>query len=185
LLPLNNITNSWTLFLDRDGVINHEKHKDYIHKWDEFVFYDGVLEAMKVFNGIFNRIIVVTNQRGIGKGVTLLNDLEDIHNNMKAAVSNAGGRIDEVYFCPDLDDNSPYRKPNPGMGLKAKAQYPDIDFSKSIMVGNTPSDMEFGRNLGCFTIFIATTRPDVSPEDTRIDVYLHSLKAFSDLLASR
>lgn len=185
MIPLQHIDSTWTLFLDRDGVINHEKHKDYIHKWDEFVFYDGVLEAMKVFNSIFNRVIVVTNQRGIGKGVTLLHDLEDIHNNMKTAVSNAGGRIDEVYFCPDVDENSPYRKPNPGMGLKAKAQFADIDFSKSIMVGNTLSDMGFGRNLGCYTVFLATTRPEVSKEDGRIDLYLESLHQFASVLSSQ
>ncbi len=185
MLPLKNITKSWTLFLDRDGVINHEKHKDYIHKWDEFVFYDGVLEAMKVFNGIFNRIIVVTNQRGVGKGVTLLHDLEEIHDNMKMAVSNAGGRIDEVYFCPDVDESSPYRKPNPGMGIKAKAQFPEIDFSKSIMVGNTLSDMEFGRNLGSYTVFLSTTRPEVSKDDNRIDLYLESLHQFAMMLSSQ
>ena len=185
MLPLKNITKSWTLFLDRDGVINHEKDKDYIHKWDEFVFYDGVLEAMKVFHSIFNRVIVVTNQRGIGKGVTLLHDLEEIHNNMKAAVADAGGRIDEVYFCPDVDENSPYRKPNPGMGLKAKAQFPDIDFSKSIMVGNTLSDMGFGRNLGCYTVFLSTTRPEVSKDDGRIDLYLTSLHQFATMLSSQ
>jgi len=185
LIPLQHIDSTWTLFLDRDGVINHEKHKDYIHKWDEFVFYDGVLEAMKVFNGIFNRIIVVTNQRGVGKGVTLLHDLEEIHDNMKMAVSNAGGRIDEVYFCPDVDESSPYRKPNPGMGIKAKAQFPEIDFSKSIMVGNTLSDMGFGRNLGCYTVFLSTTRPEVSKDDGRIDLYLTSLHQFATMLASQ
>ena len=177
--PLKNINKSWTLFLDRDGVINHEKHNDYVHKWDEFIFYDNAVEGIKILSSVFNRIIVVTNQKGIGKGLTLLEDLEDIHDKMKVAIANAGGRIDEVYFCPDLDENSPYRKPNPGMGIKAKAQFPEIDFSKSVMVGNTLSDMEFGRNLGAFTVFIATTRPEVSKEDNRIDLYLDTLYQFA------
>jgi len=79
MIDLNKIDNSWTLFLDRDGVINHEKHKDYIHTWDEFYFYDGVKQAIAVFAKIFNRIVVVTNQKGIGKGVTKLEDLQLIH----------------------------------------------------------------------------------------------------------
>jgi histidinol-phosphate phosphatase family protein len=125
---------------------------------------------------------VVTNQKGVGKGLTLLSDLEIIHENMKAQIKAAGGYIDEVYFCPDLDEQSPYRKPNPGMGLKAKSKFPEIDFKKSIMVGNTIGDMEFGRNLGIFTVFLSTTRPEVSAEDPRIDLFLNSLQEFALLL---
>lgn len=184
MIPLKNIDTSWTLFLDRDGVINHEKHLDYIHTWDEFVFYDGVTEAIKIFSSIFNRIIIVTNQKGIGKGLTKLEDLNLIHVNMKAAVELAGGHIDAVYFCPDLDQNSPDRKPNTGMGFKAKADFPEIDFSKSIMVGNTISDMEFGRNIGAYTVFLPTTRPEVALDDRNIDLVTDSLFSFSTFLQS-
>lgn len=179
MLPLKQINNSWTLFLDRDGVINHEKHKDYIHTWDEFKFYDGVLEAMKVFAARFNHIIVVTNQKGVGKGLTKLDDLHTIHANMEQEIKKAGGRIDAIFYCSDLEDESPYRKPNPGMGLQAVKQFPDIDLTKTIMVGNTISDMEFGRNLGIYTIFLPTTRPEVDLTDTRIDAVCNSLFAFA------
>ena len=182
MLSLKNIDNSWTLFLDRDGVINHEKHKDYIHTWDEFKFYDGVLEAMKIFAAKFHRIIVVTNQKGVGKGLTKLDDLHTIHANMEKEIESAGGRIDAVFYCSDLEDNSPYRKPNPGMGLEAVKQFPDIDIKKSIMVGNTISDMEFGRNLGLYTVFLPTTRPEVDLKDKRIDAVCHSLLAFAQVL---
>ena len=67
MLNLSDIDNTWTLFLDRDGVINHEKHLDYIHTWDEFKFYDGAKVAIKLFTEKFNRIIVVTNQRVLQK----------------------------------------------------------------------------------------------------------------------
>ncbi len=179
MLPLNQIDKSWTLFLDRDGVINHEKHKDYIHSWDEFIFYDGVLEAMKVFANKFHRIVVVTNQKGVGKGLTKLDDLHTIHANMENEIVKAGGRIDAIFYCSDLDDESPYRKPNPGMGLQAAKQFPDIDLLKAIMVGNTISDMEFGRNLGVYTVFLPTTRPEVDLTDKRIDVVFDSLISFA------
>jgi D-glycero-D-manno-heptose 1,7-bisphosphate phosphatase len=182
MIELKNIDKSWTLFLDRDGVINHEKHKDYIHTWDEFVFYDGVKEAMEVFNGIFGNIVVVTNQKGVGKGVTRAEDLALIHHNMIAAIEAAGGRIDRVYFCTDLDDGSPNRKPNPGMGLQAKQDFPAIDFNKAIMIGNTTSDMEFGRNLGVKTVFLPTTRPEVALTDNRIDMVCSSLYQFAAIL---
>lgn len=183
-MPINlqKIDNSWTLFLDRDGVINHEKHKDYIHTWDEFKFYDGTLEAMSVFASRFRHIIIVTNQRGIAKGVTRLEDLELIHKNMKTAIETAGGRIDAIYFSPHLEDEHPDRKPNHGMGLKAVNAFKDIDLKKSIMVGNTISDMQFGRNLGIKTIFLTTTRPEVNITDPRIDATYDSLLSFARAL---
>src|SRR5687768_13745898 len=148
MLDLTQIDKSWTIFLDRDGVINHEKYNDYIHNWNEFKFYDGVLEALTIIAERFNRVIIVTNQKGVGKGLTKLEDLYLIHSNMEHAILDAGGRVDAIYYCSDMEDNSPFRKPNPGMGLQAAERFPDIDLHKSIMVGNTLSDMEFGRNLG-------------------------------------
>jgi D-glycero-D-manno-heptose 1,7-bisphosphate phosphatase len=185
MINLNNIDKTWTLFLDRDGVINYEKHLDYIHNWDEFVFYEGVKEAIAVFAKVFNRIIVVTNQKGVGKGVTKLEDLQLIHKNMIAEIEQAGGRIDAVYFCPDLEDDSPNRKPNPGMGLQAAKDFTEIDLGKAIMVGNTISDMKFGRNLGVQTIFLPTTRPEVGLNDERIDAVYNSLIDFANALKNQ
>ncbi len=182
MFDLSKIDKTWTLFLDRDGVINHEKHKDYIHTWEEFYFYGGTKKAIAIFAEKFKYIIVVTNQRGIGKGVTKLEDLQLIHKNMIAEIDKAGGRIDGIYYCPELDDTNPNRKPNPGMGLQAVNDFPDIDLSKSIMIGNTISDMQFGRNLGVQTIFLPTTRPEVDLQDDRIDTVYESLIAFADVL---
>lgn len=184
MIPFSQIDETWTLFLDRDGVINHEKHLDYIHTWDEFVFYDGVLEAFKIFNKKFGRIVIVTNQKGVGKGLTKKEDLHIIHQNMLEAVIASGGRIDAIYYCSDLEDNSPNRKPQPGMGLQAIAQFPEIDVHKAIMVGNTLSDMSFGRNLGVNTVFLPTTRPEVAHDDPRIDMVCNSLLHFAQLIDS-
>ncbi len=180
MIDLKKINKDWTLFLDRDGVINHEKHNDYIHTWDEFTFYDGVIEALPIFSGFFKYIIVVTNQRGIGKGITKQEDLFTIHKNLIAKITKAGGRIDAIYFCPDIDNSSPNRKPNPGMGLQAAKDFPEIDLNKSIMIGNTISDMQFGRNLGTKTIFLPTTRPEVDLKDERIDAVHESLIDFAN-----
>lgn len=179
MIDLKKIDNTWTLFLDRDGVINHEKYKDYIHTWDEFYFYDGVKEASAVFAKKFRYVIVVTNQRGVGKGVTRPEDLQLIHKNMRLEIGKAGGRIDAIYFCTDLDDTSINRKPNTGMGLQAVKDFPAIDLSKTIMIGNTLSDMEFGRKLGTKTIFLPTTRPEVDLADDRIDAVYDSLISFA------
>jgi len=179
---IKQINNNWTLFLDRDGVINHEKHLGYINTWDEFVFYDGVKEAVKIFTTRFKYILVVTNQKGVGKGVTKLENLYIIHQNMITAIETAGGRIDKVYFCPDLEETSPNRKPNPGMALQAKQDFPSIDFSRSVMVGNTLGDMQFGRNIGATTIFLPTTRPESEHTDESIDAVYPSLLHFAQAL---
>ena len=176
---LEEINNNWTLFLDRDGVINHEKHLGYINTWNEFVFYDGVKEAIKIFSARFKYIFVVTNQKGVGKGITLPDNLEIIHQNMLAEIKNAGGKINKIYFCPDLDENSPNRKPNAGMALQAKQDFPEVDFSRSVMVGNTLGDMQFGRNIGATTIFLPTTRPASEHTDERIDAVYPSLLHFA------
>jgi D-glycero-D-manno-heptose 1,7-bisphosphate phosphatase len=177
MIDLKTIDNTWTLFLDRDGVINHEKHLDYIHTWEEFKFYDGAKVAVQIFTQKFNRIIVVTNQKGIGKGLTKIEDVQIIHQNMTADIEAIGGKIDAVYFCPDLE--SPNRKPNPGMGLQAAKDFNDIDLTKAIMVGNTLSDMHFGRNLGVKNVFLTTTRPEVDTNDESIDAVYPSLIAFA------
>ncbi|MDQ6889972.1 MAG: HAD-IIIA family hydrolase [Bacteroidota bacterium] len=176
MIDLKKIDNTWTLFLDRDGVINDEKHEDYIHKWEEFKFYDGVKKALRIFNKKFGKIFIITNQRGVAKGLTKLEDLEVIHKNMLQEFEQSGGRIDKIYYCADME--GPNRKPNPGMGLQAKADFPEIDFSKSIMIGNTLSDMKFGRSLSvAATIFLPTTRKDVDLHHEDIDV------VFNDLLS--
>jgi D-glycero-D-manno-heptose 1,7-bisphosphate phosphatase len=182
MIPLHTIDKSWSLFLDRDGVINHEKNNDYIHTWNEFVFYEGVLEAFRIFKQYFNRIIIITNQRGVGKGLTLAGDLQMIHDNMEEAVKKEGGHIDAVYYCSALDENHPNRKPNPGMGLQATKQFPDIDLKKAIMVGNSISDIEFGRNLGVYTVFLPTTKKEVNINDKRIDAVYESLISFAHSL---
>ena len=175
------INKDWTLFLDRDGVINVEKDEDYIRNWDEFVFYDGVLAAMHTFNQRFGTIVLVTNQRGVGKGLMSLTDLESIHANMLQHIQQAGGRIDKIYFCTDLNNDSPNRKPNAGMALQARQDFPHIDFSKSIIAGNKLSDMHFGRNAGMHTAFIATTHPDTYPHPY-IDVKFDTLADFAATL---
>ncbi len=170
------IDKSWTLFLDRDGVINNEKHEAYVNKWEEFSFYDGVKEALKIFAKIFGKIFIVTNQRGVAKGLTKLEDLEFIHKNMLQEIEDAAGRIDKIYYAIELEDESPNRKPNTGMGLQAKKDFPEIDFSKSIMIGNTLSDMKFGRNLNvAATIFLPTTRKDVPHDHKDIDFVFDDL----------
>lgn len=155
-----NIDSSWTLFLDRDGVINHRIMGGYVKKIDEFIFIDGVPEAIAHFSSVFSSIFVVTNQQGIAKGIMTERNLLEIHSYMLTKLESMNARISKCFFAPEMkgDPNST-RKPNPAMALKAKEEFPEIDFSKSIMVGDTDSDVLFGKNLGMKTIRIKTEEP--------------------------
>ena len=185
MLDLRQIDESWTLFLDRDGVINHEKEMDYIYHWNEFIFYDRVKEALKILSHYFSRIILVTNQRGVGRELMTEESLLHIHQEMQKDIEHAGGRIDEIFYCTSTDKDHPNRKPNPGMAFLAKKKFPPIDFQKSIMVGNKLSDMNFGRNAGMFTIHVRTTNPEIPFPNPLIDLSYADLYEFAVNLQSR
>jgi histidinol-phosphate phosphatase family protein len=150
------INKDWTLFLDRDGVINVRLVDDYVKSPEAFEFIPGVPKAISDLSKIFSTIVVVTNQQGIGKGLMNVADLELIHKKMVNEVVALGGRIDGIYFCPFLaSENSILRKPAIGMAQLAKRDFTHIDFDKSIMVGDSKSDMVFGRNAGMKNVFVS------------------------------
>ena len=149
------INKTWTLFLDRDGVINHDTPGDYVRSVNQLKLFETTLPAMKVFAEWFELILIVTNQRGVGLGLMSLDDLHEIHHQLLTQIAEAGGRIDKIYFCTDTDKlHSTHRKPAIGMGLDAQLDFPEIDFAKAIMVGNNDSDIQFGKTLGMITVFI-------------------------------
>lgn len=173
------IDNTWTLFLDRDGVINKKLDNDYVKHSTEFEFIDGALNALRMLSPVFDIIVVATNQQCIGKKIIFPEDLELIHQNMLYEITYLKGRIDKVYHSPYLAaENHPTRKPGIGMALEAKKDFPQIDFAKSIVVGDSMSDMEFGRNAGMKTVYISN-EPKI---DERIDFNFKSLIYFAHTL---
>ena len=181
-LNLKEIDQSWTLFLDRDGVINEERLGEYVLHWGEFIFSKGVLDVFKKLSDTFGKIIVVSNQRGVGKGLMMEEALQTIHFEMQREVEIVNGKIDKIYYCTEKDEKCFNRKPNPGMALQALKDFPAIDLNKSIMVGNKPSDMKFGRTAGMFTIFVKTTNPDQPFPHSEIDMVFPSLYDFASAL---
>ncbi len=169
------IDKSWTLFLDRDGVINIESVGSYITSWSEFHFHDGALEALRIFSRFFGNIVVVSNQRGVGRGIMTLESLREINSNMRNAILDNGGRLDKVYSAIAVTDDDHNRKPNTGMGLQAQEDFPGIDFKKSVMIGNSISDMEFGKRLGMHTVFLTTKHEPFELPNDLIDQQYPSL----------
>lgn len=176
------IDKSWTLFLDRDGVINIESVGSYITSWSEFQFHDGALEALRIFSRFFGNIVVVSNQRGVGRGIMTLESLREINSNMRNAIIDNGGRLDKVYSAIAVTDDDHNRKPNTGMGLQAQEDFPNIDFKKSIMIGNSVSDMEFGKRLSMQTVFLTTKHEPFQLPHDLIDQQFASLYECAEYL---
>ncbi|MDO8513847.1 MAG: HAD family hydrolase [bacterium] len=145
------------VFLDRDGVINHiTKEHDYIKSWGEFRFYKNALAGLRLLARSEFLSVVLTNQRGISRGLMSENDLYNIHENIQKILGN--DRIRAFYHCPHgYGDNCDCRKPKPGMFLRA-AQDLHIDLTNSFMIDDAQEGIEAGAIAGCRTILVLTGR---------------------------
>ena len=146
-----------TLFLDRDGVINKKLEQRYVTNFDEFVFVKNSDVAIRKLHKIFKRILVVTNQQGIGKGIMTEDDLNLLHLQMQRKLSVDFDLIDKIYFCPCLEvDNCNCRKPKTGMLENAKLDFPDMKIEDSFLIGDSDSDIIAGKKFGLTTIKVSS-----------------------------
>ena len=146
-----------TLFLDRDGVINKKLEQRYVTNFDEFVFVKNSDIAIRKLHKIFKRILIVTNQQGIGKGIMTEDDLNLLHLQMQRKLSVDFDLIDKIYFCPCLEvDNCNCRKPKTGMLENAKLDFPDMKIEDSFLVGDSDSDIIAGKKFGLNTIKVSS-----------------------------
>ena len=145
-----------TLFMDRDGVINRWLPGDYVRTWDQFAFLPGILECLRSWSEHFRHIILVSNQRGVGKGKMTREELDAVHTRMLTEIRQAGGRIDAVYTCTETAEDHPMRKPNPGMFLEACRDFPDIAPERSLMLGDSDYDRDFAANCGMPFVLMET-----------------------------
>lgn len=135
------------LFLDRDGVLNRLLEGSYVKSWADWQWMPGILEELPKWAAKFKHIVLVTNQRGVGKGLMTDADLAGIHARMMQELLEAGGKIDLILTCTAVSDDDPRRKPNPGMFREAYALLP-LDPQRCVMVGDSDSDAAFARNCG-------------------------------------
>jgi D-glycero-D-manno-heptose 1,7-bisphosphate phosphatase len=144
-----------TVFLDRDGILNEKMPEgQYVRRWEQFRVLPGVLRALRRMNQAGLRVVVVTNQRGIARGLSTLAQIKAIHEDFALRLQREGGRIDAFFICPHDEGACNCRKPLTGLFEQAVARFPDIDAAASVMIGDSLSDMEFGRRLGMTTILV-------------------------------
>jgi len=143
-----------TLFLDRDGVINVKlEGGQYVKNAKEFEFMVGAENAISKLSKIFNRILIVTNQQGIAKGIMSDKDLGVLHKYMLFELQKYGGLINKIYYCPHLASEScSCRKPNPGMIQQAMIDFPEIKLEDSYLIGDSDTDILAGNKIGLITV---------------------------------
>lgn len=149
-----------TLLLDRDGTINVHIIGDYVRSWEDFEFIPNVVETIAKWSSQLKHIFIVTNQRGIGKGKYTENDLDVIHSHMVEEIEKSGGRIDHIYFCSSLTNEDIRRKPGRGMFDDILHDYPDVEISKTLMIGDSDVDCEFAHNCGIDFIQVDSLKRD-------------------------
>lgn len=142
------------VFVDRDGTIN--KHVEYLHEASQFELIPGALEALKRLRAAGFRIVVVTNQPGIGMGYFSKEDFFRVNRRMLQEAAALNLRFDKVYFCPHSEGEAcTCRKPSTGMIDRAVREL-NLDLGKSYMIGDTTMDVALGKNAGCKTILVQT-----------------------------
>ena len=145
-----------TVILDRDGVLNNRPPQGaYVRRWSEFKWLPGALEALRLLNQSGYRVAIVSNQAGIGRGLMTETDLQDIHTRMSAEAEAAGGRIEQIYYCPhDWNHGCECRKPKPGMLFQAQRDL-NLDLSRTMFFGDDERDGEAADNAGCVFVRVS------------------------------
>jgi len=147
--------------------------------YKDFHFKQGVLESITSLSSKFKYVFVVTNQQCVALEKISEKGLAEIHQQMRLDIENVGGKITQVFAATEFKDKEPFmRKPAIGMGKLAKELYPEIDFSKAIMVGDTNTDLIFGKKLGMKTVLIVTEE-NVS---VKADCVVKSLSELNQLI---
>jgi D-glycero-D-manno-heptose 1,7-bisphosphate phosphatase len=143
------------VFLDRDGVVNRKPPEgEYVTGWEQFEWLPGAVEAIARLNSAGMTVILVSNQRGIALGLFTHDQLELIHQNMRAHLAQHGARLDAIYYCPHDVGECHCRKPDVGLFEQAYKDFPLASADNSVVIGDSLSDMQAGQRIGMRTIFI-------------------------------
>ncbi len=178
------------IFLDRDGVISIFKPEDFIKNWEEFEFIPEAIEGLKILTDSGYKIVIISNQSGIGKGIFSQKDLDEITENMKKVLNKKGTGIYKVYYCPHREDeNCNCRKPKTGLFLKAKEEIGNIDFSKTFFIGDSERDIIAGKKIGTKTILVLSgqtkNKKEVDKWDIKPDYIFKNLKDAAEFITGK
>ena len=154
------------VFLDRDGVICRYLSDDFTKSWEEFEFLPGAKEALKLLNQARAKVIIISNQSGINRGIYPLEALKEIDREMVKAIAASGGKITASYYCPHTsEEGCPCRKPGTGLVKKAiSEQRLKLKKSGDYFVGDTETDIITGHKAGLVTILVLSGKTVLAKE---------------------
>ena len=152
------------VFFDRDGIINVSPGPGYVERVEDFHLQPPFLDALRVARARGYAAVVITNQRGVGRGIMTQAALDAIHDALAARLDAEGLHLDAIYVCTANDHAHPDRKPNPGLLQRAAADH-GLDLAGSWMVGDQETDITAGRRAGCRTILV---NPDAAATEAEI-----------------
>ncbi len=172
IAPLDGVT----VFLDRDGTLNHDP--GFLKVAAELKLLAGVGPALARLKGAGARLVVITNQSGVGRGIFTLKDLEAIHARLEGLLEQEGVALDAIYFCPHHpDDGCHCRKPEVGMVERAASEL-HLDLRRSYLIGDHARDIQLAHRVGAKAILITT-----EPVDTQALGALRAAEAMPDAVA--
>lgn len=149
-----------TFFLDRDGTINRGAAEgDYVRSPEEVELLPGAAEAIRLLNELPARVVVVTNQRGIARGLMSEEDLAAVNARLEALLATEGAHLDAILHCPHGKGECDCRKPGPGMFERAVREVPGASLNGAAMIGDSALDVEAGNRLGLTTVRLGPSAP--------------------------
>ncbi len=168
------------VFLDRDGVLNRKAPEGaYVTSWEQFQWQPGAEEAIARMNRAGLTVVLVTNQRGIALGLYTEAQLELIHSNMQTHLALHGARLDAIYYCPHDIGQCQCRKPDVGLFTQACKDFPQAAAHNSVVIGDSLSDIQAGKQMGMKTIFI---QGEAERQKAGADVAANTADAAADSL---
>lgn len=175
----------WTLFLDRDGVINERIIDGYVMDSKNLILTSNLTQALTILSKKFGRMLVVSNQQCVGKGYCTYQTIEKVHSDLNDILLKERILISDFFFCPHkATDNCTCRKPKSGLAFQAQEKYPSIDFTKSVMVGDMITDIFFGKSLGMTTVYVgAKNTPNFDKIKDHSDYIFDNLYEFAKSIA--
>lgn len=157
------------VFFDRDGIVNESPGPGYVTRWADFRLMPGFVDVLRVCAGKGYAAVIVTNQRGVSKGLMTLEALEDIHARLVSMLGTMGLDLLDILYCTHAEGECECRKPKPGMLLEAARRH-DLDLAGSWMIGDSPRDVEAGRAAGCRTIIVGPHAADCVADHAAADM---------------
>lgn len=167
------------IILDRDGVVNYDS-ADFIKSPDEWRPLPGSIEAIKLLNDAGKKVVVATNQSGVGRGLFSLQTLDAMHEKFYQLLNESDAHIDGLEFCPHLpDDHCACRKPKPGM-INSLLKHFAVNADAAVLVGDSLRDLQAAQAVGVSAVLVKTGKGEKTLAQHQLDVPVYDdLYAFA------